>query len=80
MPKYDVRTENPERFARVHAEQTELWKTFRAAANALRSCPYCDHKIAILYPGYHSPEAQKCPNCGEVIVFPSLKLSRTISG
>ena len=80
MPKYNVREQNPDRFNRVYAEQTELWQAFRSSSVAMRLCPYCDWKISLLYPGYHAPEATKCPHCGEVIIFPALKLSRTITG
>ena len=80
MPKYNVREKNPERYNEVYPQMLELWKKFRCATYAIRICPFCDQKLSLLFPGYHAPEMVKCPNCGEAIVFPAIKISRTITG
>ncbi len=50
MARLDVRTQNPERYAQVKAEQEELKIQFSMAAfgtSVARLCPYCEHKIEI---------------------------------
>lgn len=79
MPHFDPRAANPERYEATKKEQTKLLNALKGAAAAVRLCPYCDKKISVTYPGYHGPEITKCPNCGEIIVFPALKLSRSVS-
>ena len=59
----------------VKAEQEELKLQFSMAAfgtSVARLCPYCEHKIEILYRGEHGPSRAKCPNCGEEVVFPPI--------
>lgn len=63
MARLDVRTQNPERYAQVKAEQEELKIQFSMAAfgtSVARLCPYCEHKIEILYRGAHGPSRAKC--------------------
>lgn len=46
MARLDVRTQNPERYAQVKAEQEELKIQFSMAAfgtSVARLCPYCEH-------------------------------------
>ena len=52
MPRYNIRTENPVRYAQVKAEQDRLRaECARSSSITLaRLCPYCDHKIEILSP------------------------------
>ena len=67
MARLDVKTQDPERYAQVKAEQEELKLQFSMAAfgtSVARLCPYCEHKIEILYRGEHGPSRAKCPNCG----------------
>lgn len=55
MPRYNIRTENPVRYAQVKAEQDRLRaECARSSSITLaRLCPYCDHKIEILSRGTH---------------------------
>ena len=62
MARLDVKTQDPERYAQVKAEQEELKLQFSMA----------EHKIEILYRGEHGPSRAKCPNCGEEVVFPPI--------
>ena len=50
MPRYNIRTENPVRYAQVKAEQDRLQaECARSSSITLaRLCPYCRHKIEIL--------------------------------
>lgn len=48
MARLDVRTQNPERYAQVKAEQEELKIQFSMAAfgtSVARLCPYCEHMV-----------------------------------
>lgn len=47
MPRYNVRIENPNRYAQVKAEQDKLRAECARNSNMTlaRLCPYCDHKI-----------------------------------
>ena len=50
MARLDVRTQNPERYAQVKAEQEELKIQFSMAAfgtSVARLCPYCEHTTAL---------------------------------
>ena len=61
MARLDVKTQDPERYAQVKAEQEELKLQFSMAAfgtSVARLCPYCEHKIEILYRGEHGPQGQ----------------------
>ncbi len=80
MPKYNVQTRNPARYKKVKEDQNKLLEALIGQAAAIRFCPYCDRKISVMYPGYHGPEINKCDNCGELIIFPAIKISRSISG
>lgn len=63
MARLDVRTQNPERYAQVKAEQEELKDQFSMALSvqALRGSPYCEHKIEILYSWGTRPFESKVP-------------------
>ena len=41
-----------------------------------RLCPYCDHKIEILFRGSHGYSFIKCPNCGENVGSPPVSFRR----
>ena len=46
MARLDVKTQDPERYAQVKAEQEELKLQFSMAAfgtSVARLCPYCEH-------------------------------------
>lgn len=47
MPRYNIRTENPVRYAQVKAEQDRLRaECARSSSITLaRLCPYCDHRL-----------------------------------
>lgn len=78
MPRYNIRTENPVRYAQVKAEQDRLQaECARSSSITLaRLCPYCDHKIEILSRGTHGYSFIKCPNCGENVGFPPVSFRR----
>ena len=47
MARLDVKTQDPERYAQVKAEQEELKLQFSMAAfgtSVARLCPYCEHR------------------------------------
>lgn len=78
MPRYNIRTENPDRYAQVKAEQDRLRVECASNSNMTlaRMCPYCDHKIEILFRGSHGYSFIKCPNCGENVGFPPVSFRR----
>lgn len=78
MPAYDAYQANPERYTKVRQEQQKMIEALKGTSATVRICPYCDKKISVVFPGYHGPEITKCHNCGEIIVFPSVKLSRSV--
>ena len=49
MPKVNVRQTDPVRHARVAAEQDALKKTYGSQMQIARLCPYCGHKVCLLY-------------------------------
>ena len=76
MPKVCPRTDDPERYKKVKAQQQELYYQCNAQMTMARICPYCRHRIAIIYSGSHSYSQNKCPNCGEEVVFPPVCFRR----
>ena len=70
MPKYNVREQDPARYAKAQAVQTELKKQCSGQYTLARICPFCDHKVEILYRGSHGSACLKCPVCGEEVIFP----------
>lgn len=74
MPRCDVRTTNPEHYARVKAEQAQVEKQyFTHGLLIARVCPYCGNKIEMLARGRHDPSQLKCSNCGEEVKFPPIQ-------
>ena len=69
MHKINIREMDPVRYARVKEEQETLRKQFNGAVIA-RLCPYCGHKIEMLYHGNHGACFTKCPRCGEDVTLP----------
>ena len=54
MARLDVKTQDPERYAQVKAEQEELKLQFSMAAfgtSVARLCPYCEHNQLEAAPG-----------------------------
>lgn len=76
MAKMNIRELDPERYAKVKAEQDELRRQCSAQMSIARICPYCGHKIKILYRGQHSYSQDKCPVCGEEVIFPPIQFRR----
>ena len=72
MPRYNIREENPAKYAQVKAEQEKLRAECSQSSSMTlaRLCPYCGHKIEILSRGTHGYAFTKCPNCGENVGFP----------
>lgn len=73
MKKFDMQQTNPERYKKIKAEQEALSKECSSLMEVARICPYCKHRCSTLLKGEHSYSREKCPNCGEEIVFPPLK-------
>ena len=73
MPRVNVNQTNPVHYARVKAEQEELRKKCSSELSIARICPYCQHRITILFRGQHSYSKEKCPNCGEEVIFPPIQ-------
>ena len=55
MPRYNPREGDPQRYARAMAQQSELRKQCAGQYTVARICPFCDHKVEILYRGSHGP-------------------------
>lgn len=72
MAKFNAKENDPERYAKVKAEQDMLITKAKSQLRLARLCPYCDYKLSIVLKGEHSWTSEKCPNCGEVIVFPPI--------
>ena len=49
MPRYNPREGDPQRYARAMAQQSELRKQCAGQYTVARICPFCDHKVEILY-------------------------------
>lgn len=79
LPRYNVRIENPNRYAQVKAEQDKLRAECARNSNMTlaRLCPYCDHKIEVLFRGTHGYSLIKCPNCRETVGFPPVSFRMT---
>lgn len=69
MPRINIREANPGYYAQVQAEQEQLRKQYLGQRIA-RLCPYCGHKIEVLYRGSHGACSVRCSNCGEEVTFP----------
>ena len=72
LAKFNAKEYDPERYARVKEEQDRLRTTCKSELRLARLCPYCDYKLSVVLKGEHSYTSEKCPNCGEIIVFPPI--------
>jgi len=72
MPRLDIQSQDPERYALVRAEQEELMRQYSSVYTLARLCPYCDHKVETLYRGHHAETRVKCSNCGQDVFFPAV--------
>ena len=70
MGRYSLKVADPARYAEVVHEQADLKGSYASRMTMARLCPYCDHKIEVLYRGNHGSSSIKCPNCGEEVFFP----------
>ena len=72
MPRYNIQEKDPDRYAKVKAEQEQLRAECarNSSMTMARLCLYCEHKIEILLRGIHGYSFLKCPNCGEQVGFP----------
>ena len=70
MAKMNIKEQDPVRYAKVKAEQDELSRLCSAQMTLARICPYCNHRITLLFRGQHGFTKEKCPNCGEEVTFP----------
>lgn len=70
MPKTNPKAEDPERYKQVKEQQQALFNQCNTKMTMARICPYCRHRIAIVFSGTHSFTQDKCPNCGEDVIFP----------
>ena len=77
MPRCDVRTRNPEHYARVKAEQAQLEQQyFSQGLMIARICPYCGNKVEMLVRGHHDASQLKCLNCFEEVKFPPIQFRK----
>ena len=55
MPRYNIQEKDPDRYAKVKAEQEQLRAECarNSSMTMARLCPYCEHKIEILLRGIH---------------------------
>lgn len=75
MARLDVKTQDPERYAQVKAEQEELKLQFSMAAfgtSVAQALPIPVSIRSSFVSGEHGPSRAKCPNCGEEVVFPPI--------
>ena len=73
MPRYDVKNKDPDRYARVKADQDKIAQEFFFGVMLARLCPYCGAKIEVLCRGNHAAAQAKCQNCGEEVKFPPVQ-------
>lgn len=76
MPKCSIHEREPALYANAKGVQARLAASLLGQPALGRLCPYCQHKVAILYPGHHGAERLKCPNCGEEVYFPPVNLRK----
>ncbi len=77
MPRVNVREADPVRYEKARAEQEALRESLAGQHTVARLCPFCTHKVELLYRGTHGPNRLKCPNCGEEVIFPPLTFRRS---
>lgn len=70
MSRLNIKEQDPVRYAKIKSEQNELVRECSTRMQLARICPYCNHKVTIIYQGQHSYTKEKCPNCGEEVIFP----------
>ena len=76
MQRPNIQQNDPERYARIKAEQIDLKKQADSKLKLIRLCPYCEHRVESVAQGSHSYVITKCPHCGEEIVFPPISFRR----
>lgn len=81
MARYSLKEADPVRYEEVVNEQEELKEAYASRMTMARMCPYCNHKVEILYRGTHGGSSIKCPNCAEDVFFPpvSFRMNRRSS-
>lgn len=72
MPRFNVKEADPARYARAMAEQEALREQWASQYAVARICPFCGHKVELLYRGSHGSCRIKCQNCAEEVTFPPL--------
>lgn len=80
MQKTDICKQDPERYARVKAEQERLMALCSGKIKVARLCPYCGHKIDEPFQGVHGYTYAKCGKCGECVIFPPLSFLENTRG
>ena len=69
MPRCNPRSD-PERFRKIQLEQQQIKQEYGSSVTMARRCPYCLHRVEILYRGNHGMSQTRCQKCGEEIFFP----------
>ena len=64
----------------ISARQSASWAILRGGPVVARVCPYCLHKVAYAFAGYHAPERVKCASCGEEVILPAVSVRRRVEG
>ncbi len=72
MPRFNIKENDPERYAAVKAAQDAIKKRYSSGVMLAKICPYCAHRIEMIQSGSHGPSYLKCSNCGEDVIFPPI--------
>lgn len=76
MSRYCLRDADPALYERVAREQRELRVEYASRTTMAWLCPYCNHKLEVLYRGNHGGSSIKCPNCNEEVFRPPVSFRR----
>lgn len=74
MPKVNIKDKNPARYERVKNEQERLAQIYGDTSTVARVCPFCGLKLSLLSDGQHDAEQRKCPDCGEQLNLPPVRI------
>ena len=73
MAKLNSERIDSAQYEKIKTEQEELKEKYLCGVTMARLCPYCHNKVEILCKGHHAASFQKCPHCGEKVVFPPVE-------
>lgn len=73
MARLNQEKMDPVQYEKIKTEQEKLRDEYLCGVTMARLCPFCHNKVEVLCKGYHAASFQKCPQCGEKIVFPPVE-------